>query len=257
MANTPSATTPESIEVTKGQSPIKRYFLYVLIGGLIASALISIVAVLVGEFNETFSKALATTVIIVIHALIALAFLSTKTHESLSSKFIVNTLFWVVVASLLTAVLGIWGILTGMLVGDLYGVYFSGVITALVISAILTAHPQDQTTRALMYGSIASIATTFLLIVPYFFADDNYVLPQIYGRITWAFVILSATLTVLAAIFDRLYVFKHPELRVPLKPGAMPTWLKILLVLVVAFFFLPFIVPFLGYLIAGATYSGY
>ncbi len=258
MTNAPSSVTTTPVEVPEHEpSPIKRYFLYVLIGGLIVSALISIVAVLIGEFNETFGKALATTFIIVIHALIALAFLSVKTRESLSSKLIVDALFWIVIASLLTAILGIWGIFTETLVGDFYGVYFLGIITVLVISALLTAHQQDQTTRAVMYGSIASVTGTFLLIVPYFFADGNYVLPEVYGRITWAFIILSSTLTVLTAIFDRLYTVKHPELKIPLKPGAMPTWLKILLVLIVVFFSLPFIMPFLALVIAGATYTGY
>ncbi len=258
MTPAPSVTPPSSTGKAQEEAPvIKRYFLYVLIGGLIASAGISIVAVLTGDFTETFGKAFATTVVLVIHALAALAFLSIKTQKSLPSRLLVDTFFWVVVASLLTAVLGIWGIFTEILVGDFYGVYFVAILTALIVSALLTAHHQDQTTRALMYGSVASVVSTFLLTAPYFFADTNYVLPEIYGRITWAFLILSATLVALTAIFDRLYTVKHPELKASPKPGAMPTWLKILLVLIVAFFCLPFIMPFLSLVIAGTSYSGF
>lgn len=256
MTLTPSID-PSTDQPKDETSLIKRYFLYVLIGGLIASAGISIIAVLTGDFNETFGKAFATTIVLVIHTLTALAFLSIKTQKSLSSRLLIDTFFWVVVASLLTAVLGIWGIFSETIVGDFYGVYIVAIITALIVSAVLTVHRQDQTTSAVMYGSIVSVVSTFLLTIPYFFADTNYVLPEVYGRITWAFLIMSATLITLTAIFDRLYTVKHPELKTPPKPGAMPTWLKILLVLIVIFFCLPLFVPFLTFVISGIAYNGF
>lgn len=262
MANEHPANTSQPAQSAavkpKEPSPIRRYFLYVLIGGLVVSALISIIAVLVGEFNETVGKALLTTLMIVIHALIGLAFLSTKSDQSLSSKLIVNTLFGVVVASLLTSILGIWDVFDSVIIGDLYLTYFFGIITVLTIAALLTSHQQDQATRALSLGSISSVVVTYLLILPYIFADDNYTLPNVYVRVTWAFVILSATLVVLTCIFDRLFVVKHPEVKASdqAKPGSMPTWLKILLICIGLLFVLPLIWPILAFLI-GITFIGF
>ena len=58
-------------------------FLYVLIGGLILSALISVFGILIGEFNSVIQKALLTTFIFVSHSLIVLALVSADTKNQI------------------------------------------------------------------------------------------------------------------------------------------------------------------------------
>lgn len=221
---------------TNSSVPIKRYVLYVLVGGLVISALISIIAVLVGEFGDTAGRALGTTVLIVIHSLLGLLFLSVKKERSLSSSVIINTLFGVLIASMATSVLGTWDIFSSDIVGDLYLVYFLALTASLLVSALLTTHLKDKVVQGLAWSSIGAVLASFGILLPWVFEDLNYILPDVYYRIVAALSILTATLIVLTVIFDRLYVVKHPELKAARDPHAMPLGLKIFLIVIAVIF---------------------
>ncbi len=246
---TSSANTNEPQE----NLPIKKYIIYVLIGGLIASALISIVSVLVGHFGDTAGRALGTTVLIMIHSLIGLAFLSVEHDHNRSKALIINTLFGLIVASMLTSIMGVWNILDGTIVSDLYGTYILGFIAVLIIATLLTAHLEDKLVRQMVNATSGVVAVAFASLLPWVFKDNNYELFDFYYRCVGALFILAATMIILTVIFERLYVIKHPSERIETNPHAMPLWVKILLGVFVFIFGGWMIIPFVFALIFGAT----
>lgn len=228
----------------------KKYVLYVLVGGLIISALISIVAVLAGEFGEVAGRSLATTVVIMVHALLGLMFLSASHTRSLSAAIVVNALFAIVVGSMLTAIVGIWELVSGATIADLYGTLFLGFVAALIISGLVSAHTEDKAVNAFVLSASVATVVSFTALLPWVFQNDAYVLPEIYFRIVAALFIVTATLIILTVIFDRMYVVKHPE-AVVTKPGAMPLWAKFLIGLAIFIFGGWLIIPLIFGLLFG------
>lgn len=226
--------------------PVKKYIMYVLIGGLVLSALISIIAVLAGEFGDTVGRAFGTTLTIMVHSLLGLLFLSVKRSRTLSSAIIVNTVFTLVVASMMTSILGIWDILSEQLVGDLYSTYFLTVIAALIIAGLVSTHTKDKVVGAVAWTGSGTVAVAFVSLLPWIFTDLPSLLPEFYFRVVAALFILAATTTILAIIFDRLYVLKHPEPKAEANPHAMPLWVKILLGFLILLFGGWIIFPILG-----------
>lgn len=224
----PEAATVSSNNWTK-DIPVKKYIMYVLIGGLVLSALISIVAVLAGEFNDTVGRAFGTTFAIMLHSLLGLLFLSVKRSRNLSGAILINTVFTLVVASMMTAILGIWDIIPGRVVGDLYSTYFLTIIASLIVSGLVSAHIKDKVVGGLAWSASGTVVVAFASLLPWIFAELPSALPEFYFRVVAALFILAATVTILTIIFDRLFVIKHPELKAPTNPNAMPLWLKILL----------------------------
>lgn len=205
----------ESTDLTNRLKPaqIKKYLLYVMIGGLVISAFVSIVAVLIGEFNDFIQRSLFTTLSIVIHSLIALAFVSTGIeHRNKVDTIMVDTLFGITIASFATSVLSLWGVITGVIAGRLYLMYLYAFIAALLCHALLRANRIDKYIRMLANASIIITLFLLLLLMPSVFADYPYALPDVYFRIIAATAILLGTTSVLTAILHRLYMNKHPEL---------------------------------------------
>lgn len=199
---------PAQTLTTKPKSPIRQYLFWVLIGGLIISAAISIVGVLIGSFNEVIGKSLLTTLSLVVHALIGLA----VTHhfaqkKTLSAKIIAYALFTVTVLSLFTSVGTIWGNMGLPMQANLYATYLLGLGLSLVAAAI-TQECVDVRTKRFVKASIVIMAIMYLLTIPVIFADNHYILPDIYIRIIWALVILCVTLIMLTAIFGTLAITK-------------------------------------------------
>lgn len=226
------ATHQKNTETTANWTkdlPVKKYIMYVLIGGLVLSALISIVAVLAGEFGDTAGRAFGTTFTIMIHSLLGLLFLSVKRSRTLSSAILVNTVFTLVVASMMTSILGIWDILPNKLVEDLYGTYLLTLIAALIIAGLVSAHVKDKIVGTMAWGASGTVAVAFASLLPWVFAEYPSMLPEFYFRVVAALFILAATVTILTIIFDRLFMIKHPEVKAPANPNAMPLWVKILL----------------------------
>jgi len=251
MAETTSSTNTKT---THEMLPIKKYITYILIGGLIASALISIVSVLVGHFGDTAGRALATTVLIMVHSLVGLAFLSVEHDHSRSKALIINTLFGIVVASMLTSILGVWEVLDGAIVGDLYGTYMLGFIAVLIVATLLTTHLEDKLVRQMTYATSGAVGVAFVSLLPWIFQDDNYDLFDFYYRCVAALFILAATMIILTVIFERLYVMKHPAALEATNPHAMPLWVKLLLGVIVLVFGGWIIIPVILALIFGTAF---
>ncbi len=60
----------------------KKFFLFNLIGALVISAIVAVITVLIGEFNETAVRVLFTLLMVVVHSLIALVFIWDDTRQN-------------------------------------------------------------------------------------------------------------------------------------------------------------------------------
>lgn len=226
---TPPADKPAPAP-KRGQ--FRKYFLYVLIGGVVISAVISIIAILIGEVNDYIARALLTTLSMVIHAMIALAFMSVTTKQRTTGQEIVtNTLFGITIASFFTSTLGIWKVIGGDTVMNFYQLYFYAVIAAFIVQVLLSVNTIDKITNRLMQTSIGLTVMLWLYLIPSIF-DDSYpkAWPEIYYRGIAAIGIALGTVLILVTIFHRLYLTKHPEIKAAApKAGGMPVWLIVLL----------------------------
>jgi hypothetical protein len=236
----------------------RKYFLYVLIGGVVISALISIVAILIGEINDYIARALFTTLSMVVHAMIALAFISTaSTQRTTGQEIVINTMFSVVVASFFTSTLGIWKVINGDTVVDFYQLYLYALIAALVVQVLLSIRAIDGITKGLVRASVGVTVFLWLYLIPSVF-DDAYpkAWPELYYRGIAAIGILLGTILILVTIFHRLYLAKHPEVRASSTPkagGGMPVWLIVLICVVgapVVLGWLGSVIGLLGFLVS-------
>lgn len=201
----------------------RKYTLHVLVGGLIVSSLISIIAILIGEFSDTVRRALFTTVLMVVHALVALAFVSVEPgRDKFTSALITNVSFAIVVASFFSAVLGTWAIISSDTVREFYTTYVLAFLATLAASAILQLRHERPRTRALAFASTGTLVLLYVLVQPWIFAGSEH-LPDIYFRSIGATAVLFVTLIVLTTISYRLYAAKH-RVTSHRKPMTISAW---------------------------------
>lgn len=204
----------ESMEVQKGMrsAQVRKWFFYILIGGLIVSALISIVAVLIGEINDLVARSLWTTVIMVAHSLVAVGFLSAASNSKNSDadEVVLNTLITLTVASFMTSVLGTWQVFSGDIVGDLYQLYFYVLFASILVFGLMHARFSDKATALSAKASIGITVTFVTYLIPSVF-DNARVLPDVYYRGIAAMAILLSTTVVLTIIYQWVYAIKNRE----------------------------------------------
>jgi hypothetical protein len=196
-------------------SKIKNLFLRVLIGCLVAAALLAVATVLSGSFNEISGKALFTILIIAVHSLVSISFITNNEKQDTFSNLVVfaNATFGIIVLSFITSVLGIWGLLPGELVGKLYGLYLVLLFAILhgeVLAKILGKQANiDKVVRA----NYVFMVIVVLLLMPVIFSGFSDTLGSFYYRLLAAFGIIDATMTLIAVILHTLYVQKHPQVQ--------------------------------------------
>jgi len=192
-------------------SKLKSSFLYVLVGGLIISALISVSAILIGEFNEVIQRALGTTITLVISSLIVLAIMSADKHNTLGKSIILTTILGVVIVNMLISSLGIWGILSGDALLNAYSVYMLLIGTAFAVTGALRLQiAGNKTLTALSYASVGFVAVFSLSVLPWILVDDSSNFVALYYRVVAALSILASTLFVVTAIIQRVALGQQP-----------------------------------------------
>jgi len=199
--------------------------------------LISIGAILIGQFNDITAKALLSTFSIVIHSLLALAFVGTRMNDkSPSTKFIINICFALLLVSLPTSILSIWDVIGPDLTAKLYASYALVFLASLYCLAIVRSQLKDKIAK--IAGNFAIVITVIFTVylMPFIFSDNRSELGDFYYRLIAVFAILLGTSTVLAAIFQKMYQSKNPELKHTKRKT--PVWLIVLLV-ILAWIFLP------------------
>lgn len=224
----------------KPTSIFKKYLLYVLIGGLITTASIAVVAIIIGEWNNAITKAIWLTISSWIHCLVALAIASALPNDDKKRSdywnIFIYTLFGITIASFVTTVLNIFEIIPAYMAARpatnnifsigfaqtptyitvrLYFWYFGLILASLVSTAVLNySIKRDRNTQLTSYIGVGAIVLFMTLFFPPVFSA--YIdFPEVYYRVILALAVVFSTTIILSVIFGHLYRVKHPELVVP------------------------------------------
>ncbi len=195
-------------------SVLKTVFFKVLIACLIAAATLGVVSVLMGSFNDTFSKAMMTLLLVALHALAGFGFITKNEETGVLNDlpFFTNSFFVFIVFSFIVSIFGVWGLLTPVIIARIYEL-FSVILFAILHSETLSqmAGRQRITDRiaAVNYAFIAVVATMLIPVIL------NVNLGPFYYRLLAASAIVDATLSLVLVIMDKLFLQKHPELIKP------------------------------------------
>ena len=192
---------------------LKTLFLRALIFSLIAAALLAVITVIIGKFNSLFDKALITILMVAIHSLISLGFITnnekTKTFDNLA--FFTNTAFVIIIASFLTSVMWTWNIVHPTLGYELYELYFVILFASLHGEALFKITGKQNLINKLVYSNYIFMSGVVIMLIPIiFFQQTNF--PSIYFRLLAAIGIIDATLTIISVIQYKLYLQKNPDL---------------------------------------------
>lgn len=204
----PVAKLPEVTDSKMGK--IKLAFLYILIGGLVVSALISVVAILIGEFNEIVIKALLTTVIFVTHSLLILALVLADKHGSIGKSILATTIFTAILANMITSTLGTWDVWRDALSAQSLSFYALTIGAAFIATGVLKLrNSTHKPTNVAAYTTVGLVGAFVIALIPWIFTTDFRTLDDLYYRIIGAVSILAATAFSLTVIFNRIAAGQH------------------------------------------------
>lgn len=204
---------PSHKEDNEKMSKLKLAFLYTLIGGLVASAIVAITAILIGEFNTASQKALGTVFIFVTHSLFILGLVWADTKNHIGRKIIPTTLLGVTFANIITSTLGSWEIITGETAWRAFLFYIVLVGSAFIISGIASLRVAHKPTTMLLQTTTGLIAAWTVTLAPWVFAIVERFHP-LYFRILSALVILISTTFLVAVIMRSIALARTKSLRV-------------------------------------------
>ena len=210
----------------------KKIFLYTLIASLILSALVAVITVMIGAFNDVIGKVLWTLGTVIFHSLICLAFIWDDEKKGTFNRLalFIDVIFYILVLSFITSILGIWGILGDFLLMSLYQAY--GVIAFAALHGDLLSKSEGKINylnKIIKSNYIFIVIVLLMLLVSIFIQDATIVLGELFFRILGAMAIIDGTLSVLTIIFYRIYVGKHPEKRTKERKG-LSAWVWILII---------------------------
>lgn len=191
---------------------IKKLSINIMIISLVGAAIVAVVAVLAGDWNDVFSKALFTLLVVALHSLVALGFLETsnKLDSDSSLKFFTNSVFAIIVLSFFTSIFGVWEVLDGEVVAKLYGTYFIFLFATLHGQILHQTTGKESKIDLLVYANYLFMGLVILMLLPIlWFSDADF--GGFYYRLLSAAAIIDATLTILAVILHKLYIQKHPK----------------------------------------------
>lgn len=233
----------------------KKFFLFNLIGALVISAVVAVITVLIGEFNETAARVLFTLLMVIVHSLISLAFIWDDTRQNTFDRlaFFTNVLFLIIVVSFITSVLGIWEVIPGETVWNLYQTYFVIGFASLHSDILSKALKREKYLDMIVYLNYVFIAIVVLMLMPVIYIENAFnVLEEIYYRFLGAAGIIDGTLSILAIIFYKIYMNKHPEEQNTLAGGVQTgkkekKGLSIWVWILIAYLLLQVVLPLLFY----------
>lgn len=197
----------------------KKFFLYNLIGSLIIAALVAVITVLIGKFNEVSWRVLLTLFMVVIHSLISLVFIWDNERENTFERLsvFINVLFILIVLSFFSSILGIWEVIPGEFVWHIYQTYFVLLFASLHGDILSKALKKENYIDIIIYINYIFMGIVVLMLLPIIYMDDaRNVLGDLYYRVLAAMGIIDGTLSILTIIFYRIFMHNHPDTENPL-----------------------------------------
>lgn len=243
----------------------KKFFLFTLIGSLVVSALVAVVTILVGEFNEIASRVMLTLCMVILHSLISLFFIWDNDRQNTFERlaFFINTLFTLIVISFITSIFGIWKILPSEFVTNLYQTYFLLGFAALHADILSKALGNERYVDLIIYVNYFVMGVVLILLLPVIFIENSMKeLGEMYFRVLGAGGIIDGTLSVLAIIFYKLYMLKHPKQQFVLtnavaSTGVRKKGLSIWVWILIAYLLIQIITPIFFFLTFGIASWSY
>lgn len=214
MAHAKTTTTPPEATPPINSPPFnktKLSFLYILIGGIAVSALISIYAILIGEFSGVVQKALWTTFILVTHSILVLTLVSSDTKNHIGHSLIPTVILGTLLANTLTATIGLWGVWDAELSWRAAGLYTLFIGASFIVAGLLKLRVAHPPTLAMVYTTLGLTVLWMLLLVPWVFIDTQ-LLGAFYFRLVGAVTILASTVFVILCITRAIAVSQRQAL---------------------------------------------
>lgn len=196
----------------------KKFFIFNLIGSLIISALIAVVTVLIGDFNDISGKVLWTLVVVILHSLVSLAFIwnDEKQHTFEKWSFFASIMFLFIVLSFIVSVFTVWEIIPGDVFAKIYATFFVIAFAALHGEVLSKALDREEYLNVMIYVNYLFMLVVVLMFQPLIYVDNAArVLGEAFFRIFGAVAIIDGTLSLLIIIFYKLYMHKHPKIDDP------------------------------------------
>lgn len=237
----------------------KKFFLFNLIGALIISAIVAVVAVLIGEFNEMTARIFFTLLMVIVHSLVSLSFIWDNERENTFERlaFFINVIFILIVVSFVTSLFGIWKIIPGDVVWNLYQAYFVIGFASLHGDILSKALKKENYIDMIIYANYLLIAIVVIMLQPVIFIDNSFnFLGEAYFRILGAAGIIDGTLSILTIIFYRWYSYKHPkaenllQAQAPAQPAkkGWSIWVWILIIYLIVQIAIPLLFVLMSFL---------
>jgi hypothetical protein len=191
---------------------IRKYFMRVVIASVIAAAGIAVLAILIGEFNDTLGKALLTLGLVTAHALISITYFDNRDKVNINNEltFFANVIFSLIVMSFFTSIFWIWGLFSVDLVAKLYAMYFIFGFATLHAELLSNTTKKEKRIDNLVIANYFFMGLVILLLMPLIWTPDTEY-GDFYYRLLAASGVVDATLTILVTIFHRIYLQHHPE----------------------------------------------
>lgn len=212
MTHKPTHSAPTEKDSPSRLNRIKTAFLYILIIGLAAAALTSVIALLVGQFNSTIGKALLTIFIFFTHSLLILAVLWSDRYNQVGKLVLPTTIVVLVLANIVTSTLGTWEIISGEVAWRVTGLYFLVLGAAFITSLLLRFRLAQQATQIALYTSIGFIVATLVALIPWVL-DLFSKFDPLYFRIIAALSILAAASLIIGMIIRSIALSQNESLK--------------------------------------------
>jgi hypothetical protein len=192
---------------------IKNIFLKVMICCLVAAATVAVVTVLIGKFDDILERSLFTILMVAVHALISFGFISNnkKQVESKNLTLFINAIFGIIILSFMTALFGIWKIIPGHIVAELYELYFVLLFAIVHAEALEKMLGKQKLIDRVIYTNFVFMIIVVALFIPAIFTAFDSTLSSLYYRFMASMGIIDVTLIILTVILQRMYLQKHPK----------------------------------------------
>jgi hypothetical protein len=252
-APTASLLPQPSEKLTK----LKTAFLYVLITGLAAAALTSVIALLIGQFNSAILKSLLTIFIFFTHGLFILAILWADRHNQIGKLLLPSTITALAFANLVTTTLGTWEIISTDLAWRTFGLYMLALGAVFVITGLLRLRIAQQATQIALLSTIGLIAVAVVGLAPWVLQIFTHFDP-LYYRIIAALSIL-ATAAFLIGLILRGIALGHSSTLKTTAPAKQPASGGMLAIYITVGTLTAFVwfAGFIGFIVSGVDSSTY
>ncbi len=220
VTQAPVAPDPTSTVQLMGMNvtEFRSLLVKIMLGALVAAALVAVIAILVGSMNDIAWKAINTIISGVIHILILFGVISVTESGNAamqrSTNFVINSSLIIVICSFFTTIFGTWDLISPSLVSKLYATYFVLLFVIVHAKTLMDVEAIYDKVKPYVLANYVFMAIVSLLILGIvYLPNGGSLLNGFYGRLLAAAAIVDITISIIVAVMHILYIQKHPELQ--------------------------------------------